>query len=120
VDPTPFSIEPQAEGVEDLYPGHPAQQLPVLIGNPNSVPIEVTSLTVAIDGDPPTCPAENFARTPSSISSAAPLAVPAGGSVGLPSATASAPAIGMLDLPFNQDACRGAAVPLVFSGEAHG
>jgi hypothetical protein len=120
LNPMPFSIESQATDFEDLYPGHPAQQLPVLISNPNPVAIEVTSLAVAIAGDPADCPPDNFALTPSSVSPAVPLVVPADGSVSLPSATASAPAIGMLDLPVNQDACRGVEVPLVFSGEARG
>jgi len=120
IDPKPFSIESQAGGIEDLYPGHPAQQLPVQILNPNTVPIEVTSLTAAIASEPPDCPAENFELSPSSASASAPVVVPAGGSVGLPSATATAPAIGLLNLPVNQDSCRGVEVQLVFSGEAHG
>ncbi len=119
VDPKPFSIERQGE-LEDLYPGYPPQQLQVLVINPNPVPIEVTSLTVGIAGDPPSCSAENFTLTASSVSPSAPLTVPAGASVALPTATASAPAISMLNLPVNQDACRGAEVPLVFDGEAHG
>ncbi len=119
VDPRPFEIEARGE-LEALYPGYPPQSVPILITNPNSVPIEVTSLTVAIAGDPPDCSAENFALTPSNVSPAAPLAVPADGSVSLPTATASAPAVSMLNLSVNQDACRGADVPLVFNGEAHG
>lgn len=119
VDPMPFSIELRA-GLEDLYPGYPAQQVPIQVTNPNPVTIEVTSLIVGIDGDPPACPSENFVLTPSSASPTAPLIVPAGASLSLPTATASAPTIGMINLPVNQDACRGAEVPLVFSGEAHG
>jgi hypothetical protein len=119
VDPKPFSIELEGQ-LEDLYPGYPAQQVPIRITNPNPDPIEVTSLTVAIAGDPPDCPAENFALTRSSASPATPLTVPAGGSVSLPTATVSAPTISMLNLAVNQDACRGADVPLSFSGEAHG
>lgn len=119
VDPKPFAIEARGE-LEDLYPGYPPQPVPVLITNPNSVPIEVTSLTVAIAGNPPNCSAENFALTPSSVSPTAPLAVPANSSVSLPTATASAPTVSMLNLSVNQDACRGTEVPLVFNGEAHG
>lgn len=119
VDPKPFAIEARGE-LEDLYPGYPPQPVPVLITNPNSVPIEVTSLSVAIAGDPPDCSAENFALTPSNLSPTAPLAVPANSSVSLPTATASAPTVSMLNLPVDQDACRGAEVPLVFNGEAHG
>ena len=119
VDPKPFSIELSGQ-LEELYPGFPAQPVPVLIANPNPAPIEVTSLTVAIAGNPPGCSAENFSLTPSSASSAAPVRVPAGGSVSLPTATTSAPSISMLNLSVNQDACRGADIPLVFDGEAHG
>lgn len=119
VDPQPFSIELRSPP-DDLHPGFPPQQLPILISNPNPVPIEVTSLSVAIGSDSPGCSAENFALTGSSVSPTTPLIVPAGDSVGLPTATASAPTIGMLDLPVNQDACQGADIPLVFDGEAHG
>lgn len=119
VEPKQFTIELRGL-LDDLHPGFPPQQLPILISNPNPVPIEVTSLTVAIDSDSPACSAENFALTRSSVSPTAPLMVPAGSSVGLPTATASAPTIAMLDLSVNQDACQGADVPLVFDGEAHG
>lgn len=119
VDPKPFAIEARGK-LEDLHPGYPPQPLPLLITNPNPVAIEVTRVTVAIAGDPAECPAENFALIPSSASPTTPLAVPANGSVSLPTATISAPAISMLNLPFNQDACRGTEVPLRFDGEAHG
>lgn len=119
VDPKPFSIELRGQ-LDELFPGHPPQHLPLLITNPNSVAIEVTSLSVAIAEGAHACPAENFALTPSSVSPTAPLVVPAGASVSLPTATTSAPTIGMLNLAVNQDHCQGAAVPLVFNGEAHG
>jgi hypothetical protein len=119
--PKPFSVEPRAGAIDDLYPGDPAQELPVLITNQNPVPIVVTSLRVAVGATPPDCPAApNFAATPASVSAAAPLIVPAGASVSLPSAAVSAPAIALRDLPVNQNACQDIEVPLVFSGEAHG
>ncbi len=120
VDPRPFAIEARADQITDLHPGDPAQPLRVVVRNPNPVPIEVVSLSVGVASDHPNCAAENFATTPSSASPAAPLTVPAGGAASLPSATVSAPAIAMLNLPVNQDACRDAAIPLVFSGEARG
>jgi hypothetical protein len=121
LEPKPFSVEPRTGTLEDLYPGDPAQALPLLITNPNPALIFLTSLTVAIGTAPPDCPADpNFELTPSSVSPTAPLAVPAGATVGLPSAAASAPAIALRDLPVDQNACKDAAVPLVFSGEAHG
>jgi hypothetical protein len=121
LEPKPFSVEPRAEALEDLYPGEMAQALPVLIVNPNPAPIVLTSLTVAVGTTPPGCPAApNFALTPSSVSPTAPLTVPARASVGLPAAAASAPTIALRDLPVNQNSCQGAEVTLVFSGEAHG
>jgi hypothetical protein len=119
VDPKPVAIEARDEP-EDLYPGYPPQPVPILITNPNSVPIEVTSLTIAVAGDPPGCSAENFALTPSSVSPTAPLTVPANSSTSLPTATISAPTISMLNLSVNQDACQGVEIPLVLNGEAHG
>jgi hypothetical protein len=115
----PFAIEAAGE-LEDLFPGFPPQPVPLLITNPNAVAIEVTSITVAITADPPGCPAENFDLSPAGVSPTAPLTVPANASVSLPTVNAAAPAITMLNLPVNQDACRGVRVPLAFSGEAHG
>ena len=104
-----------------MLPGDPPQPLPVLIVNPNSVPIEVTSLTVAIAEDPPGCPGDpNFELVPASASPSGPLTVPAGGSVSLPSARVSAPTIALRSLPINQNACQGARVQLTFSGQARG
>jgi hypothetical protein len=115
----PFSIE-QARPLTVLFPGDPAQQVPLTIGNPNSVPIEVTSLTASVSSSAAGCAAENFALTASSASPAAPLVVPAEGTVELPSTQISAPAIALLDLPVNQDACQGAELELTLSGEARG
>jgi hypothetical protein len=120
VEPKPFSIEPRGTS-EGMLPGDPPQPLPVLILNPNSVPIEVTSLTVAFAEDPPGCPGDpNFELVPASASPSAPLTVPASSSASLPSATVSAPTIALRNLPINQNACQGARVQLIFSGQAHG
>lgn len=120
VEPKPFAIEPRGTS-EGMLPGDPPQPLPVLVLNPNQVPIEVTSLTVSFAEDPPGCPGDsNFELVPASTSPSMPLVVPAGGSVSLPSATVSAPTIALRDLPVNQNACQGARVRLTFSGQAHG
>ena len=118
-DPRRFSIE-LAGDLEDLQPEDQAQALPVLVTNPNSVPIEVTSLTVAIGEEAPGCSSENFSLGPSGASDQTPLPVPAGASVRLPTAMISAPTIGMRNLAVNQDSCQGIDVPLVFNGEANG
>ena len=118
-DPKPFSVEFDGQ-LKELHPGDPEQELPVLITNPNAVAIEVTSLTAAIAGEPPECGAENFSLSPSSASAATPITVPANDSVSLPTATVAAPTIAMLNLPVNQDSCRGVDIPLAFEGEARG
>jgi hypothetical protein len=116
-----FTVEPLTGALEELMPGAPPQELPVRIGNPNPAPIEVTRLTVTAAPEAPGCTGDpNFAVTPSSLSAAAPLAVPAGGSVSLPTATATAPTLTLRELPVDQNACQGATVRLHFSGEARG
>lgn len=121
LEPKDFSIVAQMAGLSQLYPGAPPIELPVLISNPNPVPILVTSLRATATTDPPGCAsAEHLVFTPSSLSSAAPLRVPGGGSARLPAPGVSAPAIQLRDLPVNQDACQNAQFPLAFSGEARG
>ncbi len=116
-----FTVEARLAGLGPLFPGAPAQDLRVVLGNPNPLPILVTGLRATASAGPPGCEAAaNLELTPSSLSSAAPLAVPAGGSVALPGGGVSAPTIALRDLPVNQDACQGAHFPLAFSGEAHG
>jgi len=121
LEPRDFSIEPLTGELEELMPGEPAQQLPVRIGNPNPAPIEVTSLRVTVTPKAPGCSDDpNFAVTPSNLSPAVPLVVPAGDSVSLPNGAASAPTVAMRELPGDQNACQGATVRLDFSGEARG
>jgi hypothetical protein len=121
LEPKDFSITPQLGGLGALYPGAPAQALPLTITNPNSVPILVTSLQVKATADPPGCgSAENLVLSGSTASSAAPIKVPANGSVSLPAPGASAPSIQLRDLPVSQDACQRAQFPLAFSGTARG
>jgi hypothetical protein len=121
LEPKDFSIVPQLASLRALYPGAPAQALPVLISNPNPVPILVTSLQVRATADPAGCTsADNIVLSGSSASAATPVKVPAGGSVSLPAPGASAPAIQLRDLPVNQDACQRAQFPLAFSGQARG
>jgi hypothetical protein len=116
-----FTVDSLAGTLEELMPGAPALQLPVRISNPNPVPIEVTGLTVAATPDAPGCPGDpNFVVTPANLSPSAPLSVPAGGSVSLPTATVAAPTLAMRELPTDQNACQGATVHLDFSGEARG
>jgi hypothetical protein len=121
LEPKDFSITPQLGGLGALYPGAPAQALPLTIANPNPVPILVTSLQVRATADPPGCgSAENLVLSGSSVSSAAPIKVPASGSMSLPAPGASAPSIQLRDLPVSQDACQRAQFPLAFSGTARG
>jgi hypothetical protein len=121
LEPKDFSITPQPAGLGPLFPGAPAQGLPLTISNPNPVPIFVTSLQVRATADPAGCAsAENLVLGGSSASSAAPIKVPASGSVSLPAPGASAPSIALRDLPVSQDACQRARFPLSFSGTARG
>jgi hypothetical protein len=116
-----FLIQLESADLSRLYPGAPPVTLPLLLSNPNPAPILVTKLRVAVSADPPGCPsASNLELIPASASAKAPVKIPAGGSVRLPAAGATPPALALRDLPVNQDACQGAQFPLAFSGEAHG
>jgi hypothetical protein len=121
LEPMDFSIAPQLAALGALYPGAPAQALPLTITNPNPVPIFVTSLQVKSTADPAGCgSAENLLLSGSSASAATPIRVPAGGSLSLPAPGASAPSIQLRDLPVNQDACQRSQFSLSFSGTARG
>jgi hypothetical protein len=113
-----FKISGGASG--GLYPGAPARQLALTLTNPNNVAIYVTALTVSVTSSPAGCPAaSNLVLSQASASSATPVQVPAGGSVTLPAQGVSAPAIQLLDLPVNQDACKSAGFGLTYVGSAH-
>jgi hypothetical protein len=115
----PFTISGGYGGL--LYPGKTAD-LTLSVSNPNGSAIVVTSLTVTIqpgstkagcDG------AANVQVTQSNVSATNPLAVPAGGSVTLPSGGVSAPQVLMRNLATNQDACKGATFSFAYSGSSH-
>jgi hypothetical protein len=114
-----FSISGNANAL--LYPGAPARPIVLTLSNPNSVAIYVTSLQVTVTASTSTgcSPATNLALTQSSASTAAPVRVPAGGSVTLPAQGVTAPTIRLLNLPVNQDACKNARFSLGYSGSAH-
>ncbi len=119
--PQRFSIAAGSSPLGPLYPGAAPEPIPLVLTNPSSAPIYVTALTVGVTDSPPGCDAAtNLTLIPSTASSTAPLAIPAGGSVSLPAPGVSAPAIGLLDLPFNQDACKNAQFSLAFHGSAYG
>jgi large repetitive protein len=114
-----FSISGSTNAL--LYPGAPAQPIALTLSNTNSVAIYVTALQVSVAASSSTgCnPATNLALTQSNASAAAPVRVPAGGSVTLPAQGVSAPTIRLLNLPVNQDACKNARFSLSYSGSAH-
>jgi hypothetical protein len=120
-EPKPFSIQADLSALGGLYPGAAPAALPLVLTNPNSAPILVTAIKVAVTAEPAGCASgENLALVPAGVSRTRPLKIPAGASVSLPAQGLAPPAIALRDLPVNQDACQGARFPLAFSGEAHG
>lgn len=115
----PFTIAGGFGGL--LYPGTTGQ-LALRISNPNKKAILVTGLTVTIQPGSSKIGCDgprNLQITPSNVSAANPLSVPANGSVTLPSGSVSAPSVTMRNLPTNQDACKGAVFSFVYSGSSH-
>jgi hypothetical protein len=118
LEPRPFTIESRAARVGPLYPGAAPSPIPIVISNPNPVPIIVTALVVAANGGAPGCdPATNLALSAPNLLTAQPQ-IPAHGSLALPSATVTAPTIGLRELDVDQDACQRASFDLSFSGSA--
>jgi hypothetical protein len=114
-----FSISTAGSGGE-LYPGGPPEAIPLTLSNPNDEPLYVTSLAVAVSKSPAGCEAAaNLRLTQSSASAEAPVILPANGSVTLPVQGVSAPTLQLLELPSNQDACKGVIFKLSYTGNAH-
>ena len=113
----PFAISGSVSG---LAPG--ATKVIVLgLTNPNSVPIHVTRVTVAVSAESskPGCSSANLVlHQATGISSAAPVTVPAGGNV-LVTTFPRAPKIAFRNLSSNQDACKRATFRLTYTGSAH-
>ncbi|MCW3032919.1 MAG: putative internalin [Solirubrobacterales bacterium] len=115
----PFTVTGNASG--PLAPGISSPLL-VTLHNPNSVPITLTALEVAVaaGSSNPGCdgPA-NLAVTQPDISATNTVSVPAGGQLTLPSGSVHAPSVLMKDLSTNQDACKNASFTFTYSGSAH-
>lgn len=112
-----FSISGDLPGL--LAPGS-GGTIPLTVTNPLGFDLTVTDLVVTVlpgssqaGCDGPT----NLAVVQSNTAGGAvSITVPAGSSVTLPAQGATAPQLSMLDLPTNQDACKGAVFSLSFAG----
>ena len=114
--PQRFTISGSVSG---LTPGV-LRRIPVTLANPNDAPIYVTSLTTTLSTGLGACGPANYEVLQSSASDAGPILVPAAGSVTLSGSLESyAPRVRLVDLPVNQDACKGAVVTLSYTGSAH-
>jgi len=115
----PFTISGGYGGL--LYPGKTAD-LSLRVTNPNGEAIVVESLVVTIQPGSTKAGCDgpaNLQITPSNVSAANPLTVPANGSVTLPSGAVSAPKVTIRNLATNQDACKGATFSFAYSGSSH-
>jgi hypothetical protein len=118
----PFQITGPHAPHTALAPGVTAP-LNLAVTNPNAGELRVTNLTVdLVSTSAAGCPVTtNYRLTP--FGGTYPLTVPAGSTrtlqqLGVPSALW--PRLTMLDLPANQDACRGATITLKHSGAGNG
>ena len=117
-EPVPFRISGDVSG---LAPGVPTD-VPLTLANPNGQPIEVTRVRaeIAPNSDPPGCASASHValEQPTGITSDAPAAVPAHGTV-LLRTYPSAPRITLLATAANDTACRSTSFALAFTGSAH-
>lgn len=115
-----FPISGTADRV--LAPGGEFGAVDLAITNPFDVPMTVTALGVSVVGtDHAGCGANNYDAT--AYSGTFPLTIPANSTrtlqqLGVP--RAQWPRVAMVNLPANQDACKGATVQLHYSGTGSG
>ena len=95
------------------------RSVPVKVTNPNSVTIYVSALQVNVGAGPVTCPTKaNIELQQANVSSTRTLTVPAGATVTLTDAGFTPPRMQLMNLPVNQDGCKGVSFPLTYSGTA--
>jgi large repetitive protein len=118
----PFTVNGDAVGA--VSPGN-ATPLNLVFTNPNSVPIVVTDVTASVTGTTPlptkTCPiAGNFSIGQQLLVQVTVPANAINASLSdLGVAQAKWPTLAMPNPPANQDGCKGAAVAITYTGNAH-
>ena len=117
----PFTISGDLPG--NLAPGAAAQPLNLTLQNPNNQDLAITNLTVTVarTSAGAACDPSNF--TVVQFTGAYPVTLAARqtaslAQLGVP--PAAWPKVGMLDLPRNQDACKGVTLTLGYSGAGQG
>jgi hypothetical protein len=111
-----------------LYPGAGAQHISVALTDPYSYGVTITGLAASVardsngnvvnsGGSPvPGCLASWFKFADTPLSATNTLSLGAGASLTLPAA--DEPTVSLLDMPLNQDACKGVLLKLNFVGTA--
>jgi hypothetical protein len=115
-----FNIAGDLQG--GIAPGHVAP-LELTLVNPGERPIEITKLSVKVAAatSNPGCSGEVHFRVRQAPEDGFPLVLPAKGTRTLSElgfAADAKPQVEMVNLPVNQDACKGAAITLSYSGAA--
>jgi hypothetical protein len=97
-------------------PGAKPVPLALRLSNSGVARRHVTRLTVAVARSPARCRAgANLRIVQANVSPRHPIRIPGGGSVVLPAQGVSAPTIQLVNLPVNQDGCKGARFRLRFT-----
>lgn len=117
----PFTISGNLSGGAALSPGT-SSPLNLLLTNPNPQTLTVTNLTITVASTSAgaACAPSNFSVT---AFTRYPLTLAGNSTVTLSQAGIAAvdlPRIGLIDLPQNQDGCRGVGINIAYSGTAQG
>jgi hypothetical protein len=116
-----WKVDPAVEftitgGVTGLYPDVWVP-IPVQITNPHNFTLLVETLSASVAAAPGACPASNFDFAAWTAAPGNAIAVPANASSFL-APLSKRPQIRLLNLPANQDACKGVSISLTYSGTA--
>lgn len=121
LQPAGFTVEGKVN--RQLVPGR-IVRINLRLTNPTRVDLDVTRLSVKVssvtsDGQASTCHGADFTVLPATLGAGVRLPAGSRGTLGrLGLHRTRWPAVGLLDLPVNQDDCKGVTLTLTYSGSA--
>lgn len=98
-----------------LYPGGPAQAIPVTIANPTSRTVYVSGVSVGVNSTDSVACRPDWFQGGSSRASGGGIAIPPRSTVTLPAKGLAAPSIRMIDSGTDQDGCQGTTVTFQYA-----
>jgi hypothetical protein len=118
------NVVADGDAVGLLYSGGPTRTIALTLHNPNNFPVTINAITVTVSSSPLGCPAAASGSNPANVDlqqsnvgngpSPQTVTVPANSNLTLPSGTATAPTIRLVDTGLDQQACKNGGFKLSY------